>query len=752
MKKFFVTASFHLTHQINFLECPEFFTSTNLTPKSGLEGGKAMLKKLVNAMKKSPLVVGVSAITAGMVIGGSFANRTPVDEHRIIFSTQTESVKKFLKALKEKNSDEALKLLESVRKEDPVLSNLADIYIARMVSVSNQELALQILSSLEYTELKNDALVEKAKILIRQGKLKEAKSILEKVDERYRTERYLITLSDVLWKLGKKEEAWRITTNLITQNPSEYVADRIVDLWTSNKLGSEKRMWVLKKLLLNHDGIGIVKNIRASAKFGEKLPQEFLAEMWVSLKYVFGTRGARTVEWLLTKPNLWNLKRAFYSGRVNWKSKILPAVLRAFSLRTALRSTSSLSAVYYLKAIKETSYPDIAYFSFEPVLRRAIARRNYRFIVNAVDHLLTRSDSVLKERDLFWGGYSAEITGDKVKSVKFYEEAVFLDPVGFYGQKSADGLKRIWKGKIESYIELLEKTGETFEDINELELALKSYTIAWVLNPNGKSRLKLLSLLKKVYPEYFNEPHLDIADFYSPRYIRFKEFAKLGAYELARRELERLGIKHPWDRIAVLDSAVKNGSFYWAQTHIRKFTLKGLLKKYILLLPDKVVSTFYPVAYMGLVKSASDRYGIDPALILAVIRQESLFIKNAVSRAGARGLMQLMPSTARILERSIYGNKGNIFEPERNITLGTAYLKDLIKATGSVEKALASYNGGIGRLRKTMRKFRVKDDSHIVELLPFGETRNYVALVMSHYNIYRELLKRRSFEAVALRR
>lgn len=123
------------------------------------------------------------------------------------------------------------------------------------------------------------------------------------------------------------------------------------------------------------------------------------------------------------------------------------------------------------------------------------------------------------------------------------------------------------------------------------------------------------------------------------------------------------------------------------------------------------------------VEKASRKYGIDKNLIMAVIKQESDFNPNATSGAGAMGLMQLMPGTARELGVS------NAYNVQQNVDGGTEYLRELLNMYGnSKEMALAAYNAGSGTL-----KSRGVNNTSGISRLPY-ETRDYVQKVMSYYN------------------
>ncbi len=143
--------------------------------------------------------------------------------------------------------------------------------------------------------------------------------------------------------------------------------------------------------------------------------------------------------------------------------------------------------------------------------------------------------------------------------------------------------------------------------------------------------------------------------------------------------------------------------------------------------------------------------GSDIPLIHAVIRQESAFNPRAKSPAGARGLMQIMPSTARNLsswKRLRYSIKRLISDVNYNVTLGEYYLGRLLKQhKGSYIKTFAAYNAGAGNVRKWNREFLKHqrkndlDDIDWIESIKFNETRNYVQRVEENYYIYKKIFE-----------
>jgi soluble lytic murein transglycosylase-like protein len=124
-----------------------------------------------------------------------------------------------------------------------------------------------------------------------------------------------------------------------------------------------------------------------------------------------------------------------------------------------------------------------------------------------------------------------------------------------------------------------------------------------------------------------------------------------------------------------------------------------------------------PTSYSQIINRTSYKYRIEPYLVSAVIKVESNWDSQAVSRKGAKGLMQLMPSTAKEM------NVKNPFDPEENIEGGTRYLRYLLdRFNGDIILALAAYNAGPNRVEK----FR--------DIPPIKETKQYVKKVLSIYN------------------
>jgi soluble lytic murein transglycosylase len=148
----------------------------------------------------------------------------------------------------------------------------------------------------------------------------------------------------------------------------------------------------------------------------------------------------------------------------------------------------------------------------------------------------------------------------------------------------------------------------------------------------------------------------------------------------------------------------------------------------------KIIKFIFPLNYFDLIKKNAEN--LDPLIIISLIRQESAFNPEAQSRVGAKGLMQLMPATAKQFNRRV--KTRNLVNPEVNVAIGTKYLRQLIsRYDGNLIFALASYNAGENRIDRWRKEiFRSNDPLSTIESIPFEETRNYVKLIYRNNFFY----------------
>ena len=154
-----------------------------------------------------------------------------------------------------------------------------------------------------------------------------------------------------------------------------------------------------------------------------------------------------------------------------------------------------------------------------------------------------------------------------------------------------------------------------------------------------------------------------------------------------------------------------------------------------------MIKKLYKKDYSEYVSKYAEEYEVDENLIYALIKAESNFNEKAVSHQNAKGLMQLMQSTAQDLANrsQIKLTKDNILDPDININLGTQYIASLLNKYDSIEVALAAYNAGSGNVDRWIKNGTIKSDGSDIENVPYKETNTYVRKIMRDYKIYNEI-------------
>lgn len=154
-----------------------------------------------------------------------------------------------------------------------------------------------------------------------------------------------------------------------------------------------------------------------------------------------------------------------------------------------------------------------------------------------------------------------------------------------------------------------------------------------------------------------------------------------------------------------------------------------------------ILKKIYTKEYEDCIYKCSEECKVDPLLILAIIRVESNFKEDSVSLSQAKGLMQLMDSTADELAIKLNMSEDyDIFNAETNIELGTTYMSNLLTYyNNNMYLALAAYNAGIGTVDNWIEKGIINKDGTNIENIPYKETNNYVRKILRDYKIYKEL-------------
>jgi soluble lytic murein transglycosylase len=159
-------------------------------------------------------------------------------------------------------------------------------------------------------------------------------------------------------------------------------------------------------------------------------------------------------------------------------------------------------------------------------------------------------------------------------------------------------------------------------------------------------------------------------------------------------------------------------------------------------LPRSYWEALFPKPYWVDLKRFSSQNELDPYLVASLIRQESEFNPNAISRANAVGLMQLLPVTGKKVAKEVklhHFNTSQLYTPTVNLQLGTRYFKSMVDKFGSFEYALAAYNAGSDRVEDWLSAGKYRDAQEFVESIPFTETREYVQAILRNANVYKQL-------------
>jgi soluble lytic murein transglycosylase len=160
---------------------------------------------------------------------------------------------------------------------------------------------------------------------------------------------------------------------------------------------------------------------------------------------------------------------------------------------------------------------------------------------------------------------------------------------------------------------------------------------------------------------------------------------------------------------------------------------------------DAVKEVVLPLRHEDIIRQQARDKHLDPALVAGVIYTESRF-RDQTSNAGAKGLMQLTPDTAKFVEHLSGGSTfqvSDLSSPQVNIAYGTYYLRYLLDRYGDNEAlALAAYNGGEGNVDRWVDAARQKGEALSIDAIPFGETRAYVRSVQSAARQYRSNYRR----------
>ena len=168
-----------------------------------------------------------------------------------------------------------------------------------------------------------------------------------------------------------------------------------------------------------------------------------------------------------------------------------------------------------------------------------------------------------------------------------------------------------------------------------------------------------------------------------------------------------------------------------------KASLALLIIFIIILTAIAALRYLFPRTYIKYIEDYSGEFGVDTALVLALIKAESNFSPDAVSSANAKGLMQLTDETFEFCNDSLKADMGNIFDPKENLRAGIWYISYLIERyNGEYKNALAAYNAGATNVDRWLDDSRYSSNGKTLTEIPFGETYRHTQKITRYKIIY----------------
>ena len=316
----------------------------------------------------------------------------------------------------------------------------------------------------------------------------------------------------------------------------------------------------------------------------------------------------------------------------------------------------------------------------------------------------------------YWIAYALLKTGDSKKALNLLNKIIISSPYSFYSIISLKEIAAQNKGVSEQYIlaKLITKNSTA-----EFKMSVASNDL--------KDSLKRLAVWNSLnYDRFATLEQRYIQSLDKDNVFKDKEFAK--------------NVTHNESKEFIVLNLVR--LLYSQNKFISSFKVfQESLGENSLSLNYRLIKYIFPLSYLKIIEKNSSN--LDPLIIISLIRQESAFNPEATSPVGAKGLMQLMPATAKRFNRKVKVKHLN--DPQINVALGSKYLKQLLnRFDGNLIYTLASYNAGENRIDRWKKDiFRNDDPMATIESIPFEETRNYVKLIYRNKFFY-SLLSNRS--------
>ena len=643
--------------------------------------------------------------------------------------------------------DESIELfLASIKSypeiEDYIRFHLAEVFLNSGKTKEALEQVNTLHENFPNTLLLTKSNILLAKILEKDNKIQTALNVLGETEKRIsgfsmRSE-YRSYLPEVIFlqghlyqKLGKKNEAYDryrllhivAPTNQLTQQAKGEMIKLAKDMAIGIKsLALNEYEQRTRALLRDVEYQQIVSEVSELLKNNTSLPANFYFYLARAQK---GLRKRNLSNSALRKflehhPNHRRKQEAlFMIGRNLWNTGYYRDGLKYFknSIDTATNHTLANQARFFIGKMHEE-------------------KKRYPKATKYYTELVSKSSDEYAERAAWQLGWMNYTIGNFKKAYDYFDNSVRKYPSGLFIESSM-----FWSAKSAKQLKHMGLAQQIFTNVN-MTFPYTYYGIrAGEMKPDKKF---FLEIPREEEPPFATPILSTDAHFHHSRGV---ELSAIGFYEDARLEIKKLESTTQKNLSGVLWlTKLYNDAHAYSDT----MRVMQLYKNFKTKLREKDLTknfwkNFYPLAYAKAIHVNAKIFNIDPYFVKGLIRQESLFNSQVQSRAGAIGLMQIMPETGRLLyansKKSEPFNTTILFNPETNIQLGIQYIDQLNKRfKKNRTHILISYNAGPHNLKKWLKRFsHLQDPDVFIESIPYPETRKYVKKVLRNYGIYQSL-------------